>query len=152
MYEEFKSHSIWKIVHKKTAKVDIDDLFGDDMASDLFSEPTTQRGATTKAKKDSSTSTANAPSGPFRRRTTLLNKHIHSLKPRLVSLPSQKQPQFRSRIWLTMIQLAKDGEDMRKVVDLIPDLHKGGGTLPALFGEEFIREWPSRQFTLSQTF
>jgi hypothetical protein len=152
-----------EIVHKKTPKVDIDDLFGDDMASDLFSEsivdePATRKEVTTKAKASStSTSTAapvegstttqrraKAPSDPFRRRSALLNKHIDSIKPQLVSSPSQKQPQIRLRTWFTMMQLAKDGEDMRKVVDLLPDWRKGGGGLPALFGEEFVREWPSR--------
>jgi len=38
-----------------------------------------------------------------------------------------------------MIQLAKDGEDMRKVVDLIPNLYARGGVVPDLFAEEFVR-------------
>ena len=42
---------------------------------------------------------------------------------------------MRSRTWLTIMQLVKDGKDMMKVVDLIPMLHEGGGALPSLFAE-----------------
>jgi len=113
---------------------------------DLFTEPTvdktiTQKEAATKA-KGSSTSTAqrhvSAPSDPLKR-SLLLNKQISFMKPRLGSSPLKRQPKIRSRTWFTMMQLAKDGEDMRKVVELIPNLHQGGGVLPGLFAEEFVR-------------
>ena len=42
-----------------------------------------------------------------------------------------------------MMQVAKDGEDMRKVVDLILNLHARGSVLPDIFVEKNIREWPS---------
>ena len=147
-----------KIVHKKAPKVDIEDLFGDETAfePDLFADPEntiTQNDATTNAKGSStstdpivegSSSTAkrhvSAPSDPFKR-SALLNKHINFMKPRLGSSPSKKYPKIRSRTWLTLIQLAKNGEDMTKVVDLIPMLHEGDGALPTLFAEEFVREW-----------
>ena len=69
------------------------------------------------------------------------------MKPRLGSSPSKKHPLIRSKAWFTMIQLAKNGEEMSKVVDLIPMLHEGGGALPSLFAEEFVRKWyiPSPQ-------
>jgi hypothetical protein len=54
-----------------------------------------------------------------------------------------------------MIQLAKNGEEMSKVVELIPMLHQGGGELPSLFAEEFVREWyiySSKLFSHPQTF
>jgi len=144
------------VVHKKAPKVDIEDLFGDETAfePDLFAEPEntiTQNDSTTNA-KGSSTSTdpivegssttakrhVSAPSDPFKR-SALLNKHINFMKPRLGSSPSKKLPEIRSRTWLTLIQLAKNGEDMTKIVDLIPMLHEGGGALPTLFAEEFVR-------------
>ena len=154
-----------RTVHKKTAKVDIEDLFGDETASDheLFAEPTVDQTTTTCQKenaKSSSTSTspvggssttqrrASASSNLFKR-SALLDKNINFLKPRLGPSPSKKQPKIRSRAWLTMMHLAKDGEDMRKVVDLIPILHQGGGALPGLFVEGFVREWPAPcHFTL----
>lgn len=143
-------------MHKKTPKVDIEDLFGDDVAfeSDLFTEPDKtiiQKDATTTA-KTSSTSTGSikgsstakrhvsAPKDPLKR-SAMLNKHIFFMKPRLGSSPSKIHPRIRSRTWLTMIQLAKNREDMMKVVDLIPILHEGGGALPSFFAEEFVREW-----------
>ena len=75
------------------------------------------------------------------KRSTLLNKHIKFTKPRLGSPPSKDYPKVLPKAWLTMIRLAKDGEDMTRIVDLIPMLHEGGGVLPALFAEEFVREW-----------
>jgi len=69
----------------------------------------------------------------------LLNKNIAFVKPRLGSSPAQTHPMIRSRTWLTMIQLAKDGEDMRQVVDLIPIACEGGGVLPGRFAQEFVR-------------
>ena len=41
---------------------------------------------------------------------------------------------------------------MTKVVDLIPMLHEGGGALPNLFAEEFVREWyiPTKFVLLSK--
>ena len=144
-----------KIVHKKTPKVDIEDLFEDDLFEpDLFSEPVqkvTQNEATTMLAKDSSMSTdpkegsstakrrVSARSVAFKR-TALFNKQIHFMKPRLGVSPS-KHPNIRSRTWLTMMQLAKDEEDMKKVLDLIPMLHEGGGPLPSRFEENFVREW-----------
>ena len=151
-----------KIVHKKTPKVDIEDLFEDDLFEpDLFSEPVqkvTQNEATTILAKDSSTSTdpkessstakrrVSARSIAFKR-TALFNKQIYFVKPQLGVLLKQR-PNIRSRTWLTMIQLAKDGEDMKKVLDLIPMFHEGGGALPSRFTEDFVREWyrPSHIF------
>lgn len=155
-------------MQKKSAKIDIEDLFGDETASehDLFAEPAvdkiqTQKEATIKA-QGPSTSTAptadsstnrrrvSAPSDPFKR-SALLNKKIMFIKPRLGSSSSQTQSKIRSRTWLTMMQLAKNGEDMRKIVDLIPMLHKGGGALPPLFAEEFVREWCAPCHLLSKS-
>lgn len=147
-------------MHKKKAKVDIEDLFGDEAAAsghDLFAEPTVdktptpvvQTEATAKAEGTSTAPTTrssttrgrvSAASDPFKR-SALLDKHLTFMQPRLGSSPSKTQPKIRSRTWLSMIQLAKDGEDMRKVVDLIPKLHEGGGALPSRFAEEFVREW-----------
>ena len=144
------------LVHKKVQNFDIENLFEDDVAfePDLFTEPKpdktiTQHDATTKT-KDSSASTEGSSSTPKRRvsalshslkRSALLDKHIHFMKPRLGSSPSKKHPRIRSRTWLTMLQLAKNGEDMTKVVELIPMLRDGGGALPSLFAEVFVREW-----------
>jgi len=141
-------------VHKKTPKIDIENLFEDDITEpDLFAEPEKtipQKDAISKD-KGSSTSTdpiqssstsqrrASVPSSVFKR-SALLNKHIGIIKLRLGSSPSKKNPGFRSRTWLTMIQLAKNGEDMTKIVDLISMLHDGGA-LPSLFAEEFVRKW-----------
>ncbi|KAF8811637.1 hypothetical protein BYT27DRAFT_7336091 [Phlegmacium glaucopus] len=138
------------VVHKKKAKVDIDDLFGDEATfeHDLFAESTVEKtvgtaeaeGTSTAQIKRSSTTKrhVSAPSKSFKR-SAMINKHIAFMQPRLGSSPSKTQPKIRSRTWLTMMQLAKDGEDMRKVVDLIPKLHEGGGALPGLFAEEFVR-------------
>ena len=149
-------------MHKKTPKaVDIEDLFGDEISSepDLFSESDvdktiTQNVVTTEAKdtstltepvqgSSSTTTTKRHVSGPSDalKRSEMLNKHMNFMKPRLGSSPSMKHPRIRSRTWLTMIQLAKTGEDMTKVMDLIPKLHEGGGALPSLFAEQFVREW-----------
>ena len=149
-----KGFLIETIVYKKKAKVDdIEDLFGDEMVSssehhhDLFAEPTTTTTVvdkkTTTTTKGSSTSSRRVSSNPFKR-SALLNKQIGFMKPRLGSSPLETQPKIRSRTWLTMMQLAKDGEDMKNVVDLLPMLHAGSGgsgALPSLFAEEFVREW-----------
>jgi hypothetical protein len=150
----------WKIVYKNKAKVDIEDLFGDETASehDLFAEPpvdkTVVQEEATTATKGSSTTTSpiEGSSGTRRRvpsrsdpfkRSALLNRHIGFIQPRVGPSPSQTHPKIRSRTWLTMMQLAKDGEDMRKLVDLIPMFHEGGGVLPSPFAEEFVRESPA---------
>lgn len=142
-------------MYKKKAKVDdIEDLFGDGMVSssehhhDLFAEPIAatvadKTSTTTTGPTERSSSRRVSSSNPFKR-SALLNKQIGFMKPRLGSSPLETQPKIRSRTWLTMMQLAKDGEDMKKVVDLLPMLHAGGGggssALPSLFAEEFVRE------------
>jgi len=135
-------------VHKKQAKVDIEDLFGDEMVSssehhDLFAEPTAvdDKTSTSTGPTEQRSSRRVSSSNPFKR-SALLNKQIGFMKPRLGSSPLETEPKIRSRTWLTMMQLAKDGEDMKKVVDLLPMLHAGGGggsALPSLFAEEFVR-------------
>lgn len=155
MYDETINLNLTRKVHKKTPKVDIEDLFGDEtiFEPDLFTEPdkTTTQNVTTKAKGTSTSSDpkessrtvkrrVSAPSDPLKQ-SAMLKKNINFMEPRLGSSPSKINPKIRSRTWLTMIQLAKNGEDMTKVVDLIPMLHEGGGALPNLFAEEFVREW-----------
>ena len=143
-----------KIVHKKTPKYDFDDLFVDDLfEADLFAPPVqkiTQNEVIAEAQKLSSMSINPEGSKTGKRRLSarsiavkraaLLNKHIYFLKPRLGSTPSV-HPNIRPRTWLTMMQLAKDGDDMKKILELIPILHEGGGALPSVFAEEFVREW-----------
>ena len=142
-------------MHKKTPKVDIEDLFGDDITfePDLFTEPDKaipQNDTTTKAKgsstssdttESSNTTTTKRRVSTAFKRSAKLNKHIYFVKPRLGSCPSKIHPLIRLRIWFTMIQLAKNGEDMKKVVELIPMLQEGGGAVPNLFAEEFVRKW-----------
>lgn len=141
-------------MHKKTPKYDFDDLFVDDLfEADLFAPPVqkiTQNEVIAEAQKLSSMSINPEGSKTGRRRLSarsiavkraaLINKHIYFLKPRLGSTPSV-HPNIRPRTWLTMMQLAKDGDDMKKILELIPILHEGGGALPSVFAEEFVREW-----------
>ena len=151
-------------------KVDIEDLFEDEITSepDLFAESDADKtiarndATTTTEAKLTSTSTdpiqgsstpkrrVLTPSDPLKR-SEMLNRHMHFMKPRLGSSPSKKHPRIRSRSWLTMIQLAKNRDDMTKVMDLIPMLHEGGGALPSLFAEAFVREWypPDHFYSLS---
>ena len=142
-------------MHKKTPKVDIEDLFGDEISyePDLFTETdkTPTQNVTTKAKGTSTSSAPMESSRTVKRRVSapsdalkqsaMLKEHINLMETRLGSSPSKIRPKIRSRTWLTMIQLVKNGEDMTKVVNLIPKFHEGGGALPNLFAEEFVREW-----------
>ena len=121
-------NSIRKQCIKKTTKVDIEDLLGDEITSehDLLAEPAetiTQNDATTRA-KGSSTAKRHF------NRSALLNKPFYFMKPRLGSSPSNRHPDIRLTTWLTIMQLVKDEENMMKVVDLIPMLHEGGSALP----------------------
>ena len=55
------------------------------------------------------------------------------------SSPSNKQPKMHS---ITMMQLARDEEDMRRVVDLVCAWR-------CLTAEEFVCEWPPLSFILN---
>jgi hypothetical protein len=100
--------------------------------------------ATTTEINDASTSSTDPIDGSSAaalKRSSLFNRHVSSLKSRLGYSPSMMHNVVRSKNYLTMMQFAKNAEDMSKVVDLIPKFCEGGGRLPICFGEEFVREW-----------
>lgn len=70
-----------------------------------------------------------------------LNKLLSFVERRIGRKPAVETPLVRKRSWLTMLDLAANEEEMKRVVELFPKYKESESEFPDCFAEAFVREF-----------
>ncbi|KAG5643967.1 hypothetical protein DXG03_009318 [Asterophora parasitica] len=142
---------------KKKAKVDIEDLFSDEVAEDLIkadSVPQSKSSGVTKvsgeplASSSQPTLTVDAVQAAQvskkrrlsdKSRVARFNQIYEFVTPRLGRKPQVKMPMVRRSAWVQLVQLATTEEQVSRIVDLMPGWNESGNQFDAAFSELFVR-------------
>ena len=70
-----------------------------------------------------------------------LNKLLSFVEQRIGRRPAVEIPLVRKRSWLTMLDLAANEEEMKRIVELFPKHRESEWEFPDSFAEAFVREF-----------
>ncbi|GLB38925.1 hypothetical protein LshimejAT787_0600870 [Lyophyllum shimeji] len=143
------------VVQKKRGKVEIEDLFSDEVEGDLIKpEPAPQakssgvtKASSTRQASPSSSTSAAAPAAKVSKRRRLSEKSRAArfdnlcafVEPRLGRRPTLKMPMVRKSAWAQLLQLAASEAQMVKITEMFPGWKESGHEFDAAFSEAFVR-------------
>ena len=136
---------------KKKGKVDIEDLFGDDVAveEDLVHTPSHTEGASAAPTTSASTPQSSEVKTPTKAlkvklepavRQKRFNEQVLYIESRIGRAPTIRKERARKRHFLTLLDLAQSETDVRKVVELVPRFKEAGGVIIDSFAKDLARE------------
>jgi len=138
-------------VNKKKSNVVIEDLFGDDafLEGDLIKDETTTAAKSLDPKKKAVSLTTRVQKKiplAIRRKlspeelTKRFEATVKHMEPRIGRNPSVAHPLVRKRTFLTLLDIARSEEHVRKILDLIPRYREARGDLHPSFAVAFTRK------------
>jgi hypothetical protein len=141
-------------VSKKKSNVIIEDLFGDDsfLEGDLIKDETTPASKSPDPKKIAA-SKSSTPTTPTRKKIPVVERRklspeklterfettVKHMEPLIGRNPAVIHPLVRKRTFLTLLDIARSEEHVRKILDLIPRYREARGDVHPSFAVDFTR-------------